>query len=777
MRPLTLEVEGFTAFKQRVCLDFSGLDLFAVTGPTGAGKSSLIDAICYALYGETPRMKDKVGACISPGLDRMQVTLDFLANGQRYRVLRETRRKGAGNTRLEQLAPDGWRPLSDRAREVTQMVERIVGLDYDAFTRSALLPQGQFQEFLAGSPENRRDVLRRLLRMEVYERMQRAAGQEAANLRSRIADIDARLGDELADATPENLKAQKQQLAATQAELQRLAVELVGLQQCIDMAKALEDAERDLAEHRAARDAAEAELRAAAAAVEGGEARLAGLRTQAESVKAELGSLPYDDQLFADLTLAANIALNLERATKAAAEAQHSIQTLEKAAEAAATAASRASEAAEAAGAELDAAETALREAERHDLAAALRAGLKPGDACPVCGGAIGELPKAKAPNLEAARRAVKEARARHEAARAAATKASTDAAVAANKAANARDLFANHSAQIEQAERELAAVLPAMEDRSVPAIQKALHAQKQARDRRALLQKQLAGLEDELSRVASGLDAARKQLVSLTARRDASTQAIEAAEQRVEALAAGLAEKLRLVLPEVEARGSLATLKQRHEENSRRQARLLTEQGSLQARIERLEADIERAKALREELAQCKAAYDVADDLARMLQANRFQAFVQAEALRSLAQDGSRKLLQLSAGRYELEVAPGGQDFLVKDKWNADDLRSVRTLSGGETFLASLALALSLAETLPGLAPGHRLALESIFLDEGFGSLDPEALSLAADALDALRGEDRLVCVVTHLPELAQRLPARVMVEKSESGSTISIA
>ena len=613
--------------------------------------------------------------------------------------------------------------------------------------------------------------------MEVYERMQQAAGREAANLRARIADIDARLGDELADATPENLKARKQQLAVAKAELQRLAVELVGLQQCIDMAKALEDAERDLAGHRAARDAAEAELRAAAAALEGGDARLDELRSQAEAVKADLARLPYDDQLFADLTLAANIAINLERATKAAAEAKRSIQTLEKAAETAASAAARALEAADATAAELEAAETALREAERHDLAAALRAGLRPGDACPVCGGAVGELPASKAPGLEAARSAVKGARAGHEAARAAAAKASTDAAVAANKAANARELFDGHAIQVRQAEAELAGVLPAMEDRSLAAIQKALHEQKQARDRRALLQDRLAGLEDELSRAESGLEAARKQLASLTARRDASSQAIEAAEQRVDALAGGLAEKLRLVLPEVEVRGSLATLRQRHQDGSQRQARLLTEQGSLQAQIERMEADVERAKSLREELAQRKAAYDVADDLARMLQANRFQAFVQAEALRSLAQDGSRKLLQLSAGRYELEVAAGGQDFLVKDKWNADDLRSVRTLSGGETFLASLALALSLAETLPGLAPGHRLALESIFLDEGFGSLDPEALSLAADALDALRDEDRLVCVVTHLPELAQRLPARVVVQKSETGSTLSVA
>src|SRR5687767_13999727 len=110
MRPLRLEIEGFTAFRNRACLDFEDLDLFAITGPTGAGKSSLIDAICYALYGRIPRMGNQVGGAISQGLERMQVTLEFRAGGRAYRVLRETRRKGNGNVRLEQHDGTDWVP-------------------------------------------------------------------------------------------------------------------------------------------------------------------------------------------------------------------------------------------------------------------------------------------------------------------------------------------------------------------------------------------------------------------------------------------------------------------------------------------------------------------------------------------------------------------------------------------------------------------------------------------------------------------------------------------
>ena len=89
MRPTRLEVEGFTSFRQNVVLDFSSLDLFVITGPTGAGKTSLIDAIIYALYGRTPRIGDKAGSdLISQGAERMRVLLEFKAGKRDYRLLR-----------------------------------------------------------------------------------------------------------------------------------------------------------------------------------------------------------------------------------------------------------------------------------------------------------------------------------------------------------------------------------------------------------------------------------------------------------------------------------------------------------------------------------------------------------------------------------------------------------------------------------------------------------------------------------------------------------------
>lgn len=106
-------------------------------------------------------------------------------------------------------------------------------------------------------------------------------------------------------------------------------------------------------------------------------------------------------------------------------------------------------------------------------------------------------------------------------------------------------------------------------------------------------------------------------------------------------------------------------------------------------------------------------------------------------------------------------------------DHSDADSVRSVRTLSGGETFQASLALALALADQLAGMAGAVRL--ESMFLDEGFGTLDPESLDTVAATLENLASGDRTVGVVTHVQALAERVPVRFQVRRDSRTSSVT--
>ena len=191
--------------------------------------------------------------------------------------------------------------------------------------------------------------------------------------------------------------------------------------------------------------------------------------------------------------------------------------------------------------------------------------------------------------------------------------------------------------------------------------------------------------------------------------------------------------------------------------------------------RAEDLEAKIQRRAELEAEIETLRERGARFKQLALELRQDRIVAFLQEEALTTLAAAGSVHLEELSSGRYRLEVAD--DEFFVIDTWNGEDRRSVKTLSGGESFLASLGLALALSEQVPSLATNARSRVTSLFLDEGFGTLDEETLQVVIGAVEVLGGDDRMVGVVTHVAELAERLPARIVVEKSPRGSRISRA
>src|ERR671936_2932082 len=110
MRPLRLELKGFTAFREPATIDFTDLDVFAISGPTGSGKSSLLDAMTYALYGQVERVGHHVGQLISQGQPRMAVTLEFEVGHDRYRLTRSTPAKGATKILLEKRDGDeSWK--------------------------------------------------------------------------------------------------------------------------------------------------------------------------------------------------------------------------------------------------------------------------------------------------------------------------------------------------------------------------------------------------------------------------------------------------------------------------------------------------------------------------------------------------------------------------------------------------------------------------------------------------------------------------------------------
>jgi len=188
---------------------------------------------------------------------------------------------------------------------------------------------------------------------------------------------------------------------------------------------------------------------------------------------------------------------------------------------------------------------------------------------------------------------------------------------------------------------------------------------------------------------------------------------------------------------------------------------------------VKTLDVQIRRATEMRKEIERHRSEAAIAHELAQALRGDQFIAFIQQEAYHHLALDGSSHLKTLSSDRYSFGFDK--DEFVVLDHWNADEPRPVTTLSGGESFLASLALALALAEGLSGLSHGRgRFALESLLLDEGFGTLDAETLDVVLQGVENLSTTDRLVGIISHIPELAERMPNRIYVRKAVGGSKV---
>jgi exonuclease SbcC len=188
-----------------------------------------------------------------------------------------------------------------------------------------------------------------------------------------------------------------------------------------------------------------------------------------------------------------------------------------------------------------------------------------------------------------------------------------------------------------------------------------------------------------------------------------------------------------------------------------------------LRTRLETLANAVDRAKELRTDLDQQRAAHSLYHSLALDLRSDRFQQFLLQQTFQELVSGASVRLWDLTK-RYRFEWQ--NEAFYVVDHDNARQLRSAETLSGGETFLASLALALQLSEQVQKAAGATKL--DSLFIDEGFGTLDPEALDAAASAIESLRVGGRMVGIISHIEELSLRLPARVRVGKTPDGSRL---
>jgi DNA repair protein SbcC/Rad50 len=751
----------------------------------------------------------EVRNALAPSANACHVSLIFELSGERYVAVRQLQRDKRNNVttraaRLERLdssiprdAPlaelleASVEPLAEGPDQVKLKVTELLGLSYKHFTQSVLLPQGSFSEFLRANPADRQKLLVELLAFGVYkeigqrariraeraEDLRNAAEQERGRLAGATEDAEATAAARLAalttlaqtvDTSLEELTEldrqadAARQIARDKGNEARLLAALRMPPEVPDLARKIAAADSLVADCRIRRDEGER------GAIQAAEVR-SGLPDKA-ATQQQLGYYALRRELESEAgDQKAALATRADQEERLAAQLQ-------------------------VADRELAHAQEALETAQRAHAAADLAETLHVGDDCPVCRQPVGVLPPHQTPA------SVSAARASLDAAKKAQQQAASARQDAARSAASAKSSLDNTLTRLQKAAQVMADTPPEAE---LTALLDAITAADEAVATTGLqaraLQTELAAAEKSRASLTAAEDKARAtlgterdRLVGLGAPTvGTSGQGLAAAWTTLTNWAAAERDQREQQLPELNE--TAAKLQQRLADAVAALAGLLAEHGitdvdppsripavvaearvRAEALLGRIREDRKKAAALDNEIAARKQEADVASMLGNLLRANKFESWLCSEALDSLITEASATLLELSGGQYELDQDERTHDLVVIDYADAATKRPVHTLSGGETFQASLALALALSRQVIGLSAGLR-ELNSMFLDEGFGTLDSDTLDTVASTLERLAADsDRMVGVITHVSELAARVPVRFVVSRTGTTSTI---
>lgn len=854
MIPLKLRLRNFMCYRgDPPPLDFSGIHVACLAGDNGHGKSALLDAITWALWGKSRASSDD--DLIHLRENEMEVDLEFEVEGTRYRVVRRrVKRSSRSVAELEFQVWDGaqYRALTGATIRATEAaIEKVLRLDYQTFIHSAFLVQGQADLFTTKRPGERKEILARILGLDVYDQyaerardLARACGEsvrtvegqiqaredeiareaeyreEERRAASEVATLSAQLRE--AEHRLDELRSRRQELTHLQDELNRLRprarqaeAELQDLDRKIETLRAtileleavLEQAEEIEAGYEAWR-AASSEERAwqqkklAQAELEAERARLQG---DIRSAQARLES----DLRAAEAEIARWSALAAQREARAQAvdAAREALQEVEQ--RLAQVTDLQAEDALLAEAIAQLRAENDLLRREMEDLKERLELLRVAEAACPLCGQPLGD---AERDRLIAELQAQGEAKAeqyRQNDARAreldAQRKEVQSALARLRREAQAQAQRQRALAQAEQALREAEEAITALEaaERKATELRKRLEAEDYAAEARAALarieeqissigydpeahRRCLEAVEDyapfearyrQLEQARSRLSAERRSLEEMQARRAAIERTLEEDRERCQALAAAVQE-----LPGIEA--ALREQDRVVVDLSTREQEARLRLGAAQQKLASVARAIEEREQLRRELSRLRREMEAYEELREAFGKRGLQSLVIETVVPEIEEEANRLLARMTNGRMSValltqkgrktrpdEGAIETLDIAIQDEVGQ---RPYELYSGGEAFRIDFALRIALSRLLARRA-GTRL--QTLFIDEGFGSQDAEGRQRLVEAIQSIQDDFRCILVITHVEELRDMFPVRIDVVKTPEGSRFSLS
>lgn len=874
MRPERLRISAFGPYAGQEDLDFSALGnhtLFLICGPTGAGKSTILDAMCYALYGKTS------GAVRSGedlrsnyvGYDRKTyVEFDFAIGDRHYRIYRSPtqlleRQKGDRSKPVEHKGKADFYEIDEEGREkahitskgVDSAVEELLAVGLEQFRQIILLPQGDFRKLLLADSSDRQKIMEQLFQTGIYLAFEKRLQEETQKLKTEYSrgelqritlletcrseseeelEKQAEINEKvLKEKETEFMQADKEQQVFLRAydEANVLHGAFLRLETAETALKRMEEKRKEKEElrgHIKMIRAAQSVTKEWSEAVNAKKQQ----RTAAETLEKAAADLPVKEKAKAEAEQALALFEKEKPAQKERIEMKGKLEqyrnpsrsygTAKREAERLAGIYAVKQKEAERLQEQVSAAEKKAAEDKKNWLcrnrifmegqAFVLAEKLTDGQPCPVCGSLSHPAPAAAGEDRitekdvkdaerhmhlsEDAEKKIRREAEAYQAKELAAAKESADKAMTVlselekNLPAAYRDSLALEK-EIKDLETRISSFEKSLEQaeekqKNAETIYQALKEQKE------LLEKQ-AGEFLKVSEEKNRILRIKVEEAGFTdwfecSRYMEEVPRLEAYENDLKIYDQSVHAEEEKIKGEKEK--TAGKTKPNMNDWNEKRMKLLESMKQFAAEKAEKETELKKQKETLKKLYQLKETqkeiserYSLVAHLWEIAQGKEtginLERFVLGALLDAVTEKANLRLMEMSGNRYELlrkrgERSDGrkkaGLDLEVFDG-NTGRARPAATLSGGETFLASLSLALGLADVVQEYAGG--VHLDAMFIDEGFGSLDSESLDLAMKTLQELKGQNRLIGLISHVGGLEERIPAKLRVTKTQTGST----
>lgn len=874
MRPLKLKMQAFGSYVQPVTLDFENnlrdTKLFLINGVTGAGKTTILDAICYALYGKASG-NDRDGAMMrSKGIAddvKMKVELTFALGEKIYRVYRELSYHPNRKTPIQVAAElvCGDKILERKSNAVTGKIKDLLGFNADQFRQVVLLPQGEFSNFLKATADERQLVLNALFNTDIYNKIEDGLKRKADDAQKIFDDLNrdkaalkAQLqGAQVDDDALEKLRADcvaaqekasalkkivddtrreytaGEILAGDFTELERRTKALVAAKNNLDQAEktfdaakteyALRDAEQahrdklkseiekladikkvldEIDDKRKALDAAEKDFRAAEGVLKTLEDNAAKYDKRLADLKKRRSELASAEKDFVEARMLSDRADQREQILQEIARLEGDLKRAQQKIDADVKKYSDAKLKLE-----------RLQILQREGSAALLAENLRDGDECPVCGSrthpklAVSEKIIPSDREIDAAQQNADKLKEKLDASKIDAAQIKTiissrrndlkkfsdvpdtatvkkifDAAQikadefadGEQRIAKGEKCIADNKVKLDSARqnRDNASNARAQRFSEVQATQSLIPQEYLSNP--AQLDTDLAAKKKTRRELDTAWKDADKAFRAASDKKSSCEGAFSTAQKSKDALADKLKGK---TPPDIDA------LKIRADDAQKNLAQAIRTETSLKNNLTALIN-------LSAQLAELDKKICAADKTLRIwkrlsdaaggkIRGNKlsFTRYYLSAMFDQVLTEANYRLEKMSDNHYNFQKKYAGNhtnstvglNFEIFDEYIGEK-RPVVSLSGGESFLASLSLALGLAAVVRNNAGG--IKLDTIFIDEGFGSLDTATLDYVMRALLELQSGGRLVGIISHLEELKNQIPVRLEVFKNKTGS-----